>query len=80
MAADAPARFIRRVVANDNDCLFSAILYLTEGGAIAPGGAAVIEIGHRQAAAVTAMIEGAGLAAALHRDLGGRDRCLVVTA
>ena len=40
MAADAPARFIRRVVANDNDCLFSAILYLTEGGAIAPGGAA----------------------------------------
>ena len=47
---------------------------------IAPGGAAVIEIGHRQAAAVTAMIEGAGLTAALHRDLGGRDRCLVVTA
>jgi len=47
---------------------------------IAPGGAAAIEIGHSQAAAVGALVEAAGLRAALRRDLGGRDRCLLVTA
>ena len=46
---------------------------------IAPGGAAAIEIGHRQAAAVGTLVEAAGLRAVLHRDLGGRDRCLLVT-
>ncbi|WP_241656417.1 peptide chain release factor N(5)-glutamine methyltransferase [Sphingomonas oligophenolica] len=46
---------------------------------IAPGGAAVIEIGYRQAAAVGAMLAAAGLSVALHHDLGGRDRCLVAT-
>lgn len=46
---------------------------------IAPGGAAVIEIGYRQAAVVAAMLGAAGLSVALHHDLGGRDRCLVAT-
>ena len=46
---------------------------------VAPGGAAVIEIGHAQAAAVTALLTAAGLDVALRRDLGGRDRCLVAT-
>ncbi|WP_445190810.1 peptide chain release factor N(5)-glutamine methyltransferase [Sphingomonas sp. Tas61C01] len=49
-------------------------------GLIAPGGAAVIEIGADQAAAVTALLAGAGLRATTVRDLGGRDRCLVATA
>jgi release factor glutamine methyltransferase len=49
-------------------------------GLLAPGGAAVIEIGHRQAAAVTALLDAVGLSVSLHRDLGGRDRCLVATA
>lgn len=46
---------------------------------IAPGGCAAIEIGHRQAAAVTALLVAAGLSVTLHRDLGGRDRCLLAT-
>lgn len=46
---------------------------------LAPGGCACIEIGHRQAAAVTALLEAAGLAVALRRDLAGRDRCLIAT-
>ena len=49
-------------------------------GLLAPGGCACIEIGHAQAAAVTALLESAGLAVALRRDLGGRDRCLIATA
>lgn len=47
---------------------------------IAPGGCAVIEIGHRQAEAVTALLRADELKVALRRDLGGRDRCLVVTS
>ena len=47
---------------------------------IAPGGCAVIEIGHRQAAAVTTLLHAAGLEVALRHDLGGRDRCLVATS
>ena len=46
---------------------------------IAPGGVACIEIGHRQAAAVTALLESAGLRVAVRRDLGGRDRCMIAT-
>jgi release factor glutamine methyltransferase len=46
---------------------------------IAPGGCAVVEIGHDQAAVVTALFEAAGLHVALHRDLAGRDRCLLMT-
>ncbi|MBN8808459.1 MAG: peptide chain release factor N(5)-glutamine methyltransferase [Sphingomonas sp.] len=44
---------------------------------IAPGGMAAIEIGATQAAAVTALLASVGLTVALHRDLAGRDRCLV---
>jgi release factor glutamine methyltransferase len=46
---------------------------------IAPGGAAAIEIGHAQGTAVTALLEAQGLSVTLHRDLGGRDRCLLAT-
>ncbi|MDQ2893055.1 MAG: peptide chain release factor N(5)-glutamine methyltransferase [Pseudomonadota bacterium] len=48
-------------------------------GLLAPDGAAVVEIGHRQAAAVSALLGDQGLAVTLRRDLGGRDRCLVAT-
>jgi release factor glutamine methyltransferase len=46
---------------------------------LAPGGVAVIEIGATQGAAVSALCTAAGLAPAIRRDLGGRDRCIVVT-
>ena len=46
---------------------------------IAPGGVACIEIGARQATAARALFETHGLAVAVRRDLGGRDRCLIVT-
>jgi release factor glutamine methyltransferase len=46
---------------------------------LAPGGAAVLEIGAGQAEAVTALARDAGFAVALHRDLGGRPRALVLT-
>lgn len=48
-------------------------------GQLTPGGCACVEIGHRQAAAVTALIEAAGLSVELRRDLAGRDRCLIAT-
>ncbi len=41
------------------------------------GGIACIEIGHTQAAAVTALFENEGLAVTCRKDYGGRDRCLV---
>ncbi|WP_322964782.1 peptide chain release factor N(5)-glutamine methyltransferase [Sphingomonas fuzhouensis] len=44
---------------------------------LAPGGAAVIEIGHEQAEAVTALLEAEDFAVTLHRDLGGRPRALL---
>lgn len=44
---------------------------------LAPGGAAVIEIGHEQAGAVTALLADQGFAVTLHRDLGGRPRALL---
>jgi len=40
-------------------------------------GIACVEIGWRQAAAVTALLEAEGLAVTLRRDLAGNDRCLV---
>lgn len=48
-------------------------------GLIADGGCAVVEIGYEQAQAVSAFFAREGLAVALRRDLGGRDRCLVLT-
>ncbi|OYW46045.1 MAG: protein-(glutamine-N5) methyltransferase, release factor-specific [Sphingomonadales bacterium 32-68-7] len=45
---------------------------------LADGGAAVLEIGARQAAAVSDIAAGAGFAAVLHRDIAGRPRVLVL--
>jgi release factor glutamine methyltransferase len=41
-------------------------------------GAAILEIGSTQAAAVSALADAAGLIVTIHRDLGGRDRCLLL--
>ncbi len=49
-------------------------------GLLARGGYAILEIGATQAAAVTDLARAAGLAALVRRDLGGRDRCLVLRA
>lgn len=43
------------------------------------GGTALLEIGAAQGGAVAAMVASAGLAPAIRRDLGGRDRCVVAT-
>ncbi|MFM5916226.1 MAG: peptide chain release factor N(5)-glutamine methyltransferase [Novosphingobium sp.] len=43
---------------------------------LAPGGIALVEIGHRQAEAVSALAAEAGMEALLHRDLGNRPRAL----
>ncbi len=48
-------------------------------GQLAPGGAAILEIGSTQAEAVTALLRAAGLTVALRRDLAGRPRALVAT-
>jgi release factor glutamine methyltransferase len=45
-------------------------------GLLADDGLALVEIGHQQGDAVTALARAAGLEAALHRDLGGRPRAL----
>lgn len=47
---------------------------------LAPGGMALVEIGATQAAPVGAIAAAAGLTAAVHRDLAGRDRVLALTA
>lgn len=44
---------------------------------LAPGGAAVVEIGYRQAAAVTALLTAQGFVVSLHHDLGGQPRALL---
>lgn len=49
-------------------------------GLLAVGGVAVIEIGHTQAAAVAMLAATAGLVGRVAKDLGGRDRCLVLDA
>ncbi len=46
---------------------------------LAPGGAAILEIGATQAAAVTALLEAEGFAVALRHDLGGNPRALIAT-
>ena len=47
---------------------------------LAPGGVACIEIGSDQGEAAAGLFRAHGLDVARRRDLGGRDRCLVVTA
>lgn len=46
---------------------------------LAPGGAACIEVGATQAAAARTLFEARGFKVAVRQDLGGRDRCLIVT-
>lgn len=46
---------------------------------LAPGGAAVLEIGASQRAAVAVLAEAVGFAVASRRDLGGRDRALILS-
>ncbi|MFM5907796.1 MAG: peptide chain release factor N(5)-glutamine methyltransferase [Novosphingobium sp.] len=45
-------------------------------GLLAPAGAALVEIGHTQAEAVSAIAQASGLVATLHRDLANRPRAL----
>lgn len=45
-------------------------------GLLAPGGAAIVEIGATQGDAVTALAQDSGFAVQRHRDLAGRDRAL----
>ncbi|PZQ62084.1 MAG: peptide chain release factor N(5)-glutamine methyltransferase [Sphingomonas taxi] len=47
---------------------------------IAPGGVACVEIGADQGRSAATLFEAAGLSVTVRRDLGDRDRCLVVTA
>lgn len=47
-------------------------------GLLASGGVAAVEIGAAQAEAVTRIAQGGGMAAALHRDLAGRPRALIL--
>lgn len=49
-------------------------------GQIAPGGVACVEIGADQGESAAALFRAAGLAVRVRQDLGGRDRCLVVTS
>lgn len=49
------------------------------GGQIAPGGIACVEIGHLQRRPATALFEAEGLTVRVRQDLGGRDRCLIVS-
>lgn len=46
---------------------------------LAPGGAAILEIGSKQAEAVTALVSAAGFEASLRHDLAGRPRAIVAT-
>lgn len=48
--------------------------------ALRPGGAAMVEVGHRQAASAGQIFVAAGLRIEVRRDLGGRDRCLKLTS
>ena len=47
---------------------------------LAPGGSALVEIGHRQAEAVSAIGADAGLASIVRQDLGGRPRVVIFSA
>ena len=46
---------------------------------LAPGGVAILEIGHRQHISVRELAEAAGFAVTCKQDLGGRDRALLLT-
>ena len=46
---------------------------------LAPGGIAILEIGHRQRISVSGLAEAAGFAVRCRQDLGGRDRALLLT-
>ncbi len=46
---------------------------------VAPGGVAIVEIGHSQREAVGALLEPHGASVACRRDLGGRPRALIAT-
>ena len=46
---------------------------------LAPGGAAVLEIGAAQLMSVSKLAEAAGFAVSCRRDLGGHDRALMLT-
>ncbi len=48
-------------------------------GLLAPGGVAVVEIGHEQGASAGALFKNAGFTVTVRQDLGKRDRCLVLT-
>jgi release factor glutamine methyltransferase len=48
-------------------------------GLVAPGGVAIVEIGHTQRDAVTALLEAEGASVACRHDLGGRPRALIAT-
>lgn len=48
-------------------------------GLIAPGGAAILEIGHTQAEQVTALLTAQGFSVALAHDLAGRPRAVIAT-
>ncbi len=50
------------------------------GALLAPGGVAVIEIGHQQAVAAGALFLACGFNVSVRQDLGKRDRCLVLTS
>lgn len=47
-------------------------------GLLAPGGVAILEIGSRQRAVVSALAQDAGFAVQCRQDLGGRDRALTL--
>ncbi|KHK89491.1 peptide chain release factor N(5)-glutamine methyltransferase [Novosphingobium malaysiense] len=47
---------------------------------MAPGGLALVEIGHRQAEAVSAIGQAAGMAATIHHDLANRPRVIAFSA
>ena len=49
------------------------------GPLLSPRGCAVIEIGATQAGPTSALFEAAGFSVSIRKDLGGRDRCLVLT-
>jgi release factor glutamine methyltransferase len=49
-------------------------------GLLAGNGVVALEIGHSQAAAVLALAAAAGMTGVVKRDLGGRDRCVVLRA
>lgn len=46
-------------------------------GQLAAGGVAAVEVGAGQAAAVSALMQAAGLATSTARDLGGHERCVI---